>query len=192
MSGCRFFWLAPLAISVLALATSCDDDDSPPVTPDDPDPAFRQVRDVDYVHNTYFFFDNPHAFIGPQSVGIEVWRTVLPIIQVLQGSGDCAIVGGFRYRGTQVPFLAGKYLHSDNCSGRIRVATQTSPGVWSDSIELDTIHNITTFGEDGNGELYVAAANNSTVYRIVGVPPASLSIPDFLVAEGRACHTCHY
>jgi glucose/arabinose dehydrogenase len=109
---------------------------------------------------------------------------VLPIIEVLQGSGDCAIVGGFRYRGTQVPFLLGKYLHSDNCSGRIRVATETSPGVWSDSINLDTPHNITTFGEDGNGELYVAAANNGTVYRIVGVPPASLFVQAATVAEG--------
>jgi glucose/arabinose dehydrogenase len=118
------------------------------------------------------------------SSGCLTANRVLPIIEVIHGSGDCAIVGGFRYRGTQVPFLAGKYLHSDNCSGRIRVATETSPGVWSDTIELDTPRNITTFGEDGNGELYVAAADNGTVYRIVGVPPGSLSIPDFAVAEG--------
>lgn len=117
------------------------------------------------------------------SSGCLTANRVLPIIEVLQGSGDCAIVGGFRYRGTQVPFLAGKYLHSDNCSGRIRAATETSPGVWSDSIALDSPHNITTFGEDGSGELYVAAANNGTVYRIVGVPPASLSVADRAVTE---------
>jgi hypothetical protein len=109
----------------------------------------------------------------------------LPIVQVSHGSGDCAIVGGFRYRGTRVPYLAGKYLHSDNCSGRIRVATETSPGVWSDAIELDTPHNITTFGEDASGELYVAATNNSTVYRIVVAPGALpvLSVSDVSVAE---------
>ena len=118
------------------------------------------------------------------SSGCLTANRVLPIIQVNHSSGDCAIVGGFRYRGTQVPFLAGKYLHSDNCTGRIRVATETSPGVWSDSINLDTPHNITTFGEDASGELYVAAANNGTVYRIVGVPPATLSVADLSVAEG--------
>jgi glucose/arabinose dehydrogenase len=114
---------------------------------------------------------------------------VLPIIERNHSQGDCAIVGGFRYRGTQVPFLAGKYLHSDNCTGNIRAATETSPGVWTDSLALDSPHNITTFGEDGNGELYVAAANNGTVYRIVGVPPGSLSIADVTVPEGAGTAT---
>ena len=94
---------------------------------------------------------------------------VLPIIERNHSSGDCAIVGGYRYRGTAVPFLAAKYLHSDNCTGNIRVATETSPGVWSDSLGLDTSFGITSFGEDANGELYVSTG--STVQRIVGVGP---------------------
>jgi glucose/arabinose dehydrogenase len=118
------------------------------------------------------------------SSGCLTANRVLPIIERSHSQGDCAIVGGFRYRGTQVPFLAGKYLHSDNCTGNIRAATETSPGVWSDALALDTTHNITTFGEDASGELYVAAPNNSTVYRIVGVPPVSLSVADVAVAEG--------
>lgn len=79
MSTLRFIRLAPLAIGALVLATSCDEDASSPETPDNPSPVFREVRDVDYVHNTYFYFDDPRAFIGPQSRSIGVWRTVLPI-----------------------------------------------------------------------------------------------------------------
>jgi hypothetical protein len=108
---------------------------------------------------------------------------VLPILEVNHSAGDCAIVGGFRYRGSEVPYLTGKYLHSDNCTGRIRVATETAPGVWSDSIELDTPYNVTTFGEDGSGELLVGAG--STVYRIVRGPSALpvLLLSDATVSE---------
>ena len=130
----------------------------------------------------YGWDDMEGSICHEPSSGCATANRVLPIIEVNHSSGDCAIVGGFRYRGTQVPFLAGKYLHSDNCTGRIRVATETSPGVWSDSIALDTPYNISTFGEDGSGELYVSAG--STVYRIVGVPPASLTIGDRTVPEG--------
>ena len=52
----------------------------------------------------------------------------LPIIEVDHTSGDCAIIGGYRYRGTAMPAQAGRYFHSDNCTGRIRAATQHGPG----------------------------------------------------------------
>jgi glucose/arabinose dehydrogenase len=68
-----------------------------------------------------------------------------------------AIIGGFRYRGTAIPAIAGRYLHSDNCSGRIRAATETSPGVWSGGQILDTSLAISSFGEDEAGELYVTS-----------------------------------
>jgi glucose/arabinose dehydrogenase len=121
------------------------------------------------------------------SSGCQTANRVLPIIEVQHGTGDCAIVGGYRYRGTAVPFLANKYLHSDNCSGRIRVATETAPGVWADSIAIDTAFNITSFGEDANGELL--AAGGGTVYRIVGVPPTTVSIGDRTVSESAGVAT---
>ena len=34
----------------------------------------RVIRDVDYVKNKYFYFDDPRAFIGPQAATIEVYR----------------------------------------------------------------------------------------------------------------------
>ena len=112
---------------------------------------------------------------------------VLPIIERNHNQGDCAIVGGFRYRGTQVPFLAGRYLFTDNCHSDIRLGTETSPGVWSDTLGLATNNGFTTFGEDGNGELYVAGGG--TVYRIVGVPTASLSIADVTASEAAGVAT---
>lgn len=113
---------------------------------------------------------------------------VLPILQVDHNSGDCAIVGGYRYRGTAVPSLAGKYVHSDNCTGRIRIATQTGPSTWTQVVDQDTPYNIYTFGEDQNGELYASAGG--TIYRLVSAIPV-MSIADRSVAEnaGTAAFT---
>jgi hypothetical protein len=111
----------------------------------------------------------------------------LPILEVDHNSGDCAIIGGYRYRGTAVPGIAGRYLYSDNCTGRIRAGTETSPGVWSGALLLDTPLAISAFGEDEAGELYVASlgATTGAVNRIQGAPGV-LTINDITPTEGNA------
>jgi hypothetical protein len=110
-----------------------------------------------------------------------------PILEVNHNQGDCAIIGGYRYRGTGVPAIAALYLHSDNCTGRIRGAAETSPGVWSDTVLLDTPLAIAGFGEDEAGELYVASLGGTTgaVNRIVAAPGV-VSIADVSATEGDA------
>jgi glucose/arabinose dehydrogenase len=114
------------------------------------------------------------------SSGCQTANRVLPILEVNHSSGDCAIVGGYRYRGTAVPSLAGKYVHSDNCTGRIRIGTQGAGGTWTQVVDQDTPFNIYTFGEDQNGELY--ASGGGTVYRLLSAVPV-LSIADRTLAE---------
>jgi hypothetical protein len=110
----------------------------------------------------------------------------LPILEVDHNTGDCAIIGGYRYRGTAVPAIAGRYLYSDNCTGRIRAGTETSPGVWSGTQLLDTALSISGFGEDEAGELYVTSLGGATgaVNRIQGAPGV-LSIDDINPTEGN-------
>ena len=110
-----------------------------------------------------------------------------PIVEVDHSAGDCAIIGGFRYRGSGIPAVAGRYFHSDNCTGRIRAATETSPGVWSDTVLLDTSHAISGFGEDEAGELYVTALGGG-LYRLRAAGAgAGLSVNDVDVnPEGNA------
>ena len=54
---------------------------------------------------------------------------ILPILEYDHNAG-CSITGGYAYRGTQVPFLYGKYLFGDFCSGTIWWAAQNN-GTWS-------------------------------------------------------------
>ncbi len=42
-------------------------------------------------------------------------------------SGNCAVVGGYRYHGLRAPSLQGTYVMGDNCSGRVYFATEDSP-----------------------------------------------------------------
>jgi glucose/arabinose dehydrogenase len=107
----------------------------------------------------------------------------LPILEYDHGLGDCAIIGGFRYRGTQVPTISARYLYSDNCTGKIRAGTEGPPGTWTGVELIDTPYNISSFGEDQAGELYVTGLNTGVVYRIVSGGPTALSVSDVTVTE---------
>ena len=92
----------------------------------------------------------------------------LPVIEYSHAAGDCSISGGYRYRGTTSPGLSGIYFYADFCTGKIWGATETAPGVFSSELIVDTGLSITAFGEDEQGELYVAhfASPNGAVYEV--------------------------
>jgi glucose/arabinose dehydrogenase len=92
----------------------------------------------------------------------------LPILEYGHTGGNCAITGGYRYRGAAYPDLDGVYFYADFCSGRIWGATEDAPGIWLTEELLDTAFLISTFGEDEAGELYFAHLSGSgEIYRIV-------------------------
>ena len=84
-----------------------------------------------------------------------------PTLEYSHDDGSCSITGGYRYRGVRMPSLRGAYLYGDYCSGKIWTATQNTAGAWIAKLLLDTNLNISSFGEDMNGELYVADLNGS-------------------------------
>jgi glucose/arabinose dehydrogenase len=78
----------------------------------------------------------------------------LPILEYGHVDGNCSITGGFRYRGSDAPFLAAKYVYGDLCSGKIWAAT-LSGSTWTAVELIDSPHFISSFGEDEDGELYL-------------------------------------
>lgn len=96
--------------------------------------------------------------------GVLTW----PVIDYTQSpGGNCAVTGGYRYRGASA-LLAGKYIYGDYCSGRIWAAKFN--GLWWTPEEfLDTTMQISSFGEDEDGELYVANRPGGTVSKIVAL-----------------------
>ena len=69
------------------------------------------------------------------------------------------------YRGRQFPALAGVYLYADYCSGKIWGLVRDGAG-WRSRELLSSGRNISSFGEDEAGELYVADLNGA-VYQVV-------------------------
>ncbi len=89
----------------------------------------------------------------------------LPVVDYPHASGDCSITGGFVYRGPDYPGMQGLYFYGDYCTGRIW-GLQFSGGSWQSLELLDTTANISSFGEDQDGNLYVADLAAGTVSRI--------------------------
>jgi glucose/arabinose dehydrogenase len=122
------------------------------------------------------------ACYNPSS-GCNDGSLVLPILYYSHGAGDCAVTGGFRYRGGRSPALDGHYLYGDYCTGRIWEAWPDGTGGWSSAQAVDTPYAISSFGEDQAGEVYVADLSGGAVYRVVGPPPpnptAAIRPPEF-------------
>ncbi|MDQ2648168.1 MAG: PQQ-dependent sugar dehydrogenase [Actinomycetota bacterium] len=105
-----------------------------------------------------------HPFEG----GREPDGAVPPIFEYDHGEGGCSVTGGYRYRGSAVPALTGVYLFADYCLDTVEGIELDEAGTavaghraW----ELGT-SQIQSFGEDGEGELYVLEAGG-TVSRVV-------------------------
>ncbi|MCX6031180.1 MAG: PQQ-dependent sugar dehydrogenase [Chloroflexi bacterium] len=89
----------------------------------------------------------------------------LPIVEYDHGLG-CSITGGTVYRGAAFARMRGMYLYADYCSGRIW-GLRHDGGAWRVSQLARAQFNVTTFGEDEAGEVYLADTTNGVVYRVV-------------------------
>jgi hypothetical protein len=76
-----------------------------------------------------------------------------PVTEYAHGA-DCSITGGFVYRGGQYLRMQGVYYYGDYCSGYIR-AMRREGNAWVTRFMTDTPWNISAFGEDESGGLYV-------------------------------------
>ena len=99
-----------------------------------------------------------------------------PVLEYAHESSRCSVTGGFRYRGDAEPRLRGVYLFADFCTGEIFGSIPRCDGAWQSQLLLTAPFNITSFGEDAAGEIYVSefegAGNNpgpatSKVHRLI-------------------------
>jgi len=96
-----------------------------------------------------------------------------PFAQYARTGGACSITGGYFYTGSMYPNFQNKYFFTDYCDDKIRMVN--SAGVITTTTSF-TGNNIVTFGEDINGELYVAGISSGTIYKVID---SSLGTSDF-------------
>jgi glucose/arabinose dehydrogenase len=87
-----------------------------------------------------------------------------PLLETKHSDGNCAIVGGYVYRGRAIPSFDGVYVFGDDCRPEIVGVAASGGRVVAQRDLGPKVEALTTFGEDPNGELY-AASRDGAVYR---------------------------
>ena len=90
----------------------------------------------------------------------------LPLVEYPRSAG-CSVTGGYVYRGARLPALVGHYFYADYCQPGIRSfrydgGTVTGERSW----DLPGATQVSGFGQDSDGELYVVSLAGK-VFRIV-------------------------
>lgn len=90
---------------------------------------------------------------------------VPPVYEYSHATGGCVVIGGDVYRGSAIPELVGWYVFADFCSGTLQ-AIRVQPDGTIEHLDLGaTLPNVSSFGADAAGELYVTSLDGG-VYRI--------------------------
>ncbi len=90
----------------------------------------------------------------------------MPLIDYDHSDG-CSITGGYVYRGSALPEIAGRYFYSDFCNGWLRSLLVTDgAAIERTDWGVTPVGNIQSFGIDSSKELYVLTSAGG-VYRLV-------------------------
>ena len=84
----------------------------------------------------------------------------LPVLVYGHDQG-CSITGGYVYRGAAIPELQGTYFYADYCQGLV-LSFRMSGGAATERTRWPALSpggNVTSFGEDPAGELYVLTSD---------------------------------
>jgi hypothetical protein len=122
---------------------------------------------------------------GTRCTGVDPQRCgepgfIPPIAEYDHAGGRCSVTGGYVYRGNAGTFAAGAYVFADYCSGEIFLYLNGAS-----TVALDSPLNISSFGEDQAGELYVVGLGG-TVHRLVNpdAPALSLAVNQSVLRPG--------
>lgn len=102
-----------------------------------------------------------------------------PIYVYNHSGGNCSVTGGFVYRGGSFSDLYGKYIFTDYCTGKFWATSPNGLGGWNTvqlTVNPTLTFQITSFGQDSRGEMYVVSRDNNRIYRMSGTACASADL----------------
>ena len=105
----------------------------------------------------YSVYSSSHSY---STVGAKV----KPVLVYSHAHG-CSVTGGFVYRGTAVRAAQGRYFYGDYCTGTIWSFRVGKHGRASAPAVSGRVPSVSSFGVDGDGELY-AVSLGGTLYKL--------------------------
>jgi glucose/arabinose dehydrogenase len=103
----------------------------------------------------------------PYNGGLEPPGARDPVLEPSHANGNCAVTGGYVYRGSAIANLNGAYVFGDFCNSNIRAAVlSVNSGIAQLRNLGPTVSFLTTFGQAPDGELYLAS-RSGTIYKLV-------------------------
>jgi hypothetical protein len=102
-----------------------------------------------------------------------------PVTEYGHASGRCSVTGGYVYRGTASVLPLGTYVFGDYCTGEIFTYQGGSA-----ALLVDSGSNISSFGQDEAGEIYVVGLGG-TVERLVN-PSCGYSVAPATILASAA------
>ena len=114
------------------------------------------------MEGTHCFNPNPCSMTG----------LTLPVVEYDHSEGNCSVTGGYVYRAANLPAHAGPLLLRGLLQ-RPHLGSAQPDGSWMNTLLLDTAFQISAFGEDEEGNVYVAAYNTGQIFPLVDNGPTS-------------------
>jgi glucose/arabinose dehydrogenase len=103
------------------------------------------------------YFEGAHPYRGSPPSGMAL---VAPVVEYGHDFGN-AVIGGYVYRGVNLPDWQGVYLYGDYGSGRVWGLLHLGDGSWQNAEMFETDRRISSFGVDENGEIYLVDGGGS-------------------------------
>jgi hypothetical protein len=109
----------------------------------------------------------------------------LPVLDYAHGAGnECAVTGGYVYRGCRMPALQGTYFYGDYCAGYVKSfvisnGVPTNEFDWTQQLDPDgsLMFTLGSFGVDAYGEIYIARLYGEVLKIVPPLPDLEVSGP---------------
>ncbi len=105
------------------------------------------------------FYEGSHPYRGSPPAGEQF---VMPVAEYSHTLGN-AVIGGYVYRGNKLLPWYGVYLYGDYATGRVWGLLHLPDGSWQSSLMFETGRNISSFGIDEEGEIYLVDYSGSVL-----------------------------
>ncbi len=110
-------------------------------------------------------YEGTHVYDAQVAATLNKASLTWPVAQYSHALGE-AVTGGYVYRGSAIPALRGFYLFADFASGHVWAKKGPGGARRALSGADGQVSQISSFGQDASGELYVVSLAGS-VYKIV-------------------------